>query len=52
MEQNADPGTPLGPATLAGSTFTRRYTRVEVSLDYSSMLIPTITFKADKSESP
>ena len=51
VEQNADPGTPLGPATLVGSTFTRRYTRAEVSLDCST-LTPTIKFKADESESP
>lgn len=44
LNLNADPGTPLGPATLDGSVFTRKWSRADVSLDCDT-LTPTITFK-------
>ena len=51
IDLDADPGTPLGLATLDGSTFTRKYSRADVSLDCST-LNPTISFKSDPSPSP
>ena len=44
VEPNADPGTPLGPATVAGKVYKRSYTKADVSLDCGSFE-STITFK-------
>ena len=37
VDPNADPGTPLGPASLSGSTFTRHYTKAHVTLDCDTL---------------
>lgn len=46
VDPHGDPGTPVGPATLNGTVFTRQYTKAEVSLDCNT-LTPTINFKSD-----
>ena len=43
VDPNADPGTPLGPAVVTGTVFTRRYTKMDVSLDCASFT-SNITF--------
>ena len=44
VDPNADPGTPLGPATVSGSVFKRSYSKADVMLDCSTFQ-STITFK-------
>jgi len=36
LDPNADPGFPLGPAQVNGSTYTRSYSKADVSLDCAS----------------
>ena len=36
VDPNGDPGTPVGPATVRGSVFTRSYSRATVTLDCST----------------
>jgi hypothetical protein len=44
VNANADPGTPLGPGKASGTTFTRSYTKADVTLDCAAFT-STIQFK-------